>query len=84
MSQGKTYTFQRQGLENTIIWVSRGQGKSGNFFSKSCIHSVQENDYEVTVSGEQGFPQKGDPISGGDHTPLLTMALEERIHFLSY
>ena len=38
MSQGKTYTFQRQGLENTIISVVRGQGKSGNFFSKTCIH----------------------------------------------
>ena len=40
MSQGKRYTFQRQGLENTIISVSRGQGKSGNFFSKACIHPV--------------------------------------------
>ena len=34
MSQGKRYTFQRQGLENTIISVIKGQGKSGNFFSK--------------------------------------------------
>ena len=40
MSQGKRYTFQRQGLENTIISVIRGQGKSGNFFSKACIHPV--------------------------------------------
>ena len=31
MSQGKTYTFQRQGLENTIISMIRGQGKSGIF-----------------------------------------------------
>ena len=31
MSQGKTYTFRGQGLENTIISVTRGQGKSGNF-----------------------------------------------------
>ena len=38
MSQGKTYTFQRQGLENTIISVIRDQGKSVNFFSKTYIH----------------------------------------------
>ena len=41
MSQGKTYTFQRQGLENTIISVDRGQGKSGNFFQKPAYTLIK-------------------------------------------
>ena len=42
MSQGKIYAFQRQGLEDTIISVIRGQGKSGNFFLKLCIHPARD------------------------------------------
>ena len=36
--QGKTYTFQRLGLENSIILVTKSQGKSGKISEKSCIH----------------------------------------------
>ena len=32
MRQGKTYTFRGQGLEYSIISVTRGQGQAGIFF----------------------------------------------------
>ena len=47
MSHGKTYTFQRQDLENTVISVIRGQGKSGIFFPKTCIHPVVGDESRV-------------------------------------
>ena len=42
MSQGKTYTFQRKGLENTIISVIRGQRKSGIFFQKPAYFNYKD------------------------------------------
>ena len=71
MSQGKTYTFQRQGLEDTIISVVRGQGKSGYFFSKTCIHpDVIQAKSMAVVSQLPGVP--------GTH--LVDMILIVRVH----
>ena len=76
MSQGKTYTFQRQGLENTIISVVRGQGKSGNFFSKICIHPGLQ--YLVVMEGggwlrnfDMKLAWKGWFVDNGVETPQL-------------